>query len=137
MYFGRHKETGDYTFYSISGFLEDETKISDEEYEEFIRSGCGYIIKGDDGKPKYIQKLCDPSIEYRLQERMYLHRNTDDDFAKYSRNIRLGIDVEYSQSVLNYIDQYNQQVSETVNQEGFPQEVVYPEYKIPEKPINT
>ena len=94
-------------------------------------------LKGDDGKPTYIQKLCDPSIEYRLQERMYLHRNTDDDFAKYSRNIRLGIDVEYSQSALNYIDQYNQQVSETVNQEGFPQEVVYPEYKLPEKPINT
>ena len=132
MYFGKSKTTGEYTFSFIKENLDNAIEISDEEHVNFISSGCGYITADENGFPI----LVDPPAhiyteEERLRERATIHANTDNDYAKYSRQVRLGIDVEHSQAVLNYIDQYNQQVSETVNQEGFPQEVTYPEYVLP------
>lgn len=71
------------------------------------------------------------TLEERLQERIKLHEATDDDFAKYSRQVRCNVDMPHSQQVLDYIDSYNIQVSDTVNQPNYPQEVTYPEYKLP------
>lgn len=139
MYFGKSKNTGNYTFSFIEGMLDEAVEISDEQHRVLINCSDDEMWSADEnGNPIIIKRPAHIfTEEERLEERVIYHSNTDNDYAKYSRNIRLGIDVEYSQSVLNYIDQYNQQVSETVNQEGFPQEVVYPEYKLPEKPINT
>ena len=132
MYFGKSKITGDYTFSFIEENLNNAIEISDEEHANFISSGCGYITADENGRPIFGEQPKHIFTEEdRLHERVYLHENTDNDYAKYSRQVRLGIDVEHSQAVLDYIDQYNQQVSDTVNQEGFPQEVTYPEYILP------
>lgn len=69
----------------------------------------------------------------RTAERASLHKQTDDDCMKYLRNIRLNIDTEYSNKCIEYIDSYNQAVSDTVNSPDYPQNVVYPEYKLPER----
>ena len=71
------------------------------------------------------------SVDERESERRTLHKNTDEDYAKYSRQVRMNIDKEHSQAILDYIDEYNLEVSNTVYQAGFPLEVVYPEYKLP------
>lgn len=78
---------------------------------------------------KYEEKVW--TQEERLQERTKLHTATDNDYAKYARQVRLNVDMPHSQQVLDYIDQYNFQVSETVNQPNFPQEVTYPDYILP------
>ena len=44
-----------------------------------------------------------------------------------------GDDTEYSNKCIEYIDSYNQAVSDTVNSPDYPQNVVYPEYKLPER----
>ena len=67
----------------------------------------------------------------RTAERKRLHEATDNDYAKYARQVRCNIDLEHSQAVLDYIDQYNIAVSDTVNQPNYPQEVSYPKYVPP------
>ena len=47
------------------------------------------------------------TVEERLEERTALHKATDADYAKYSRQVRCNIDMPHSQQVLDYIDQYN------------------------------
>lgn len=97
--------------------------------------GCvpaGFVWAVSEGhlvQVKYDTKVWTDSDRYT--ERQMLHSDTDSDYAKYSRQVRLGIDVEHSQATLDYIDAYNQEISNTVNQAGYPQEVVYPEYKLP------
>lgn len=86
-------------------------------------------VDGDFTVQKYSEKQW--TQEERLQERTNLHIKTDNDYAKYARQVRLNVDMPHSQEVLDYIDQYNLEVSETVNQPNFPQEVVYPEYHLP------
>lgn len=133
MYFGKSKNTGNYTFSFIEGMLDEAVEISDEQHRVLINCSDDEMWSADEnGNPIIIKR---PAHKYteeeRLRERAILHENTDNDYAKYSRQVRLGIDVEHSQAILDYIDQYNQQVSDTVNQEGFPQDVTYPEYTLP------
>ena len=133
MYFGKSKINGNYTFAFDEGSLNNPVFVSNEQHKEIFRNkGDKRLSADENGFPI----LVDPPAhiyteEERLRERVFIHANTDNDYAKYSRQVRLGIDVEHSQAVLDYIDQYNQQVSDTVNQEGFPQEVTYPEYVLP------
>ena len=133
MYFGKSKINGNYTFAFDEYSLDSPVFVSNEQHKEIFRKIGGKRLSADEnGFPI----LVDPPAhiyteEERLRERATIHANTDNDYAKYSRQVRLGIDVEHSQAVLDYIDQYNQQVSDTVNQEGFPQEVTYPEYVLP------
>ncbi len=69
--------------------------------------------------------------EERIAERTQLHTATDNDYAKYARQVRCNVDAEYSQTVLTYIDQYNLEVSDTANSPTYPQTVMYPEYTLP------
>ena len=71
--------------------------------------------------------------EERIAERTQLHTATDNDYAKYARQVRCNVDAEYSQTVLTYIDQYNLAVSDTANSPTYPQTVMYPEYILPSR----
>ena len=71
--------------------------------------------------------------EERIAERTQLHTATDNDYAKYARQVRCNVDAEYSQTVLTYIDQYNLEVSDTANSPTYPQTVMYPEYTLPSR----
>lgn len=107
-------------------------EVTEKEYRDTFQAEEYYAWRVVNGKlelQKYEEKIW--TTDDRLQERIKLHEATDDDFAKYARQVRLNIDAPHSQQVLDYIDQYNYQVSETVNQPNFPQEVTYPEYKLP------
>ena len=107
-------------------------EITESEYQQTLCCREYYAWRVVDGKlelQQYEERIY--TSEERLQERIKLHEATDDDFAKYSRQVRCNVDMPHSQQVLDYIDQYNLQVSDTVNQPNFPQEVTYPEYHLP------
>lgn len=109
-----------------------DLEVSEEEYNQTLSQPVYYAWRVVDGHlelQQYEEKIYTP--EERLQERIKLHEATDNDFAKYSRQVRCNVDMPHSQQVLDYIDSYNLQVSDTVNQPKFPQEVTYPEYKLP------
>lgn len=117
--------------YNLSDEVQ-ELEVDDDEFSKTLSSNEFYQWRVVDGKlelQKYEEKVW--TQEERLQERMELHKVTDQDFAKYSRQVRLKIDMPHSQEVLDYIDSYNLQVSNTVNEVGFPQNVTYPEYNLP------
>ena len=110
----------------------DSIEVDDDVYAETL--GCPEyhawrVVNGELVIQPYEEKRW--TVDERLQERVKLHEATDDDYAKYSRQVRLNIDMPHSQQVLDYIDQYNLDVSNTVNQPNFPQEVTYPDYILP------
>ena len=118
-------------------FLKDddslvEYDISEEEFYKLTSNIVDFWWKYKDGslvQERYRQTIY--SEEDRLQERTRLHKATDQDYAKYARQVRCNVDMPHSQEVLDYIDSYNLQVSNTVNEVGFPQNVTYPEYNLP------
>lgn len=117
--------------YNLNDYF-GEIEVENSEYEKTMYSELYHawrVVDGELVQQQYEEKQW--TVEERLQERTKLHTQTDNDYAKYSRQVRLGIDIEHSQHILDYIDQYNYQVSDTVNQEGFPQTVTYPEYILP------
>ena len=132
VYFGKNKE-GVYTFAINTVQFDEYTIVDQNKFYEITRQLCSTNCLGadEDGNPIIIDKVAKVTVEDRLIERRALHKATDEDYAKYSRQVRMNIDKEHSQAILDYIDEYNLEVSNTVNQVGFPQEVVYPEYKLP------
>lgn len=109
-----------------------ELEVDEDTYELTMSSNeymAWRVVNGELVQEQYETKIW--TLEERLQERIKLHEVTDDDFAKYSRQVRCNVDMPHSQQVLDYIDQYNLQVSDTVNQPNFPQEVTYPVYQLP------
>ena len=113
---------------------EEEIPVSEDEY--FMTFTCPqyYAWRVVDGKLECQQyEVKQWTDAERTAERTSLHEKTDDDCMKYLRNIRLNIDTEYSNKCIEYIDSYNQAVSDTVNSPDYPQNVVYPEYKLPER----
>lgn len=109
-----------------------ELEVSDEVFNETRYSEQYYawrVVNGNLVKQKYEDKIW--TTDERLQERIALHEKTDNDYQKYARQVRCNIDMPHSQQVLDYIDQYNLQVSDTINQPDFPQEVTYPIYQLP------
>lgn len=120
--------------YPLNIQIDDSCKYIEVEESNDPTSLCseGYVWAVKDGKPVLIKhKTREWTASDRHFERANLHIRTDSDYAKYSRQVRMNIDKEHSQAILDYIDEYNLEVSNTVNQAGFPQEVVYPEYKLP------
>lgn len=110
----------------------DSIEVSEEQYQDTLSCNKYYawrVVNGELVQEQYETKIW--TTDERLQERVKLHEATDDDFAKYSRQVRCNVDMPHSQQVLDYIDQYNIQVSNTVNQPNFPQEVTYPTYQLP------
>ena len=117
-----------YNFSDVQG----EMEVSQEDYEKTLSQPiyCAWrVLNNVLELQQYEEKIW--TADERLQERIKLHEATDDDFAKYSRQVRLNIDMPHSQQVLDYIDEYNLQVSDTVDQPNFPQEVTYPDYHLP------
>lgn len=113
---------------------EEEIPVSEDEY--FMTFTCPqyYAWRVVEGKLECQQyEVKQWTDAERTAERASLHEKTDDDCMKYLRNIRLNIDTEYSNKCIEYIDSYNQAVSDTVNSPDYPQNVVYPEYKLPER----
>ena len=109
-------------------------EVDDTTYNNTFAIRQHYAWKVKDGqliKEQYEVKIW--TVEERLQERVKLHSATDDDYLKYARNVRNNVDLEYSESCCQYIDNFNLQVSDTVNQEGYPQTVSYPVYNLPER----
>lgn len=120
--------------YPLNIEIDESCRFIEVEENEDPTSICseGYVWAVKDGKPTLIKhETMHWTILDRYNERVNLHMRTDTDYAKYSRQVRMNIDKEHSQAILDYIDEYNLEVSNTVNQAGFPQEVVYPEYKLP------
>lgn len=134
VYFCRRPD-GELVFTFIPGEDYDILKqMTMDEHKAFIQNlnKSGYALSVDeDGNPIMIPSIHQYTNEERETERRLLHEATDNDYAKYARQVRCNIDVEYSQKVLNYIDQYNIAVSDTVNQSNYPQDVTYPEYVLP------
>jgi hypothetical protein len=136
-----------YIYYNIDGwicerypYLFDKStsvgslEVNEEEYNKTLISNAYYAWRIVDGKlvnEQYEEKIW--TVEERLQERINLHSATDDDYLKYARNVRNNVDLEYSELCCQYIDNFNLQVSDTVNQEGYPQTVSYPVYNLPER----
>lgn len=109
-----------------------ELEVTDDEFSKTLYSEKYYqwrVVNGELILDRYEEKQW--TQDERLQERIELHKATDDDYAKYARQVRCNVDMPHSQQVLDYIDQYNLQVSNTVNQPDFPQEVTYPTYQLP------
>jgi len=109
-------------------------EVNAMEYNDSFSTCSCYAWKVVDGKlvnEQYEEKIW--TVEERLQERINLHSATDDDYLKYARNVRNNVDLEYSELCCQYIDNFNLQVSDTVNQEGYPQTVSYPVYNLPER----
>lgn len=120
--------------YPLNIQIDDSCKYIEVEESNDPTSLCseGYVWAVKDGKLTLINhETRQWTASDRYIERSNLHTRTDSDYAKYSRQVRMNIDKEHSQAILDYIDEYNLEVSNTVNQAGFPQEVVYPEYKLP------
>lgn len=112
--------------------VEGSLDVSEEVYQDTLYSKECYawrVVDGELVQQKYEEKQW--TQDERLQERIKLHKATDDDYSKYARQVRLNVDMPHSQQVLDYIDQYNLQVSNTVNSPNFPQEVTYPVYQLP------
>lgn len=106
-------------------------EVEDSEYNESFYTRQYYAWRIVDGKlVNELYEVKKWTAEERLEERRHLHKATDEDYAKFSRQVRMNVDTEHSQACLDYIDQYNLEVSNTVNQPNFPQEVTYPEYSI-------
>lgn len=131
-YFGKDK-SGKYIFTLTTYNLKEYVEVESKEHYEITSKLCSknQLSADENGRPILIDRVITISEDDRLVERRVLHKATDEDYAKYSRQVRMNIDKEHSQAILDYIDQYNLEVSNTVNQAGFPQEVVYPEYKLP------
>ena len=107
-------------------------EVTNEQYEMTCYGKAYYawrVVNGELVQDLYEVKQW--TQDERLQERIKLHKATDDDYSKYARQVRLNVDMPHSQQVLDYIDQYNLQVSNTVNSPNFPQEVTYPVYQLP------
>ena len=120
--------------YPLNIEIDESCRFIEVEENEDPTSLCseGYVWAVKDGKLTLIEhETRQWTVSDRYIERSNLHTQTDSDYAKYSRQVRMNIDKEHSQAILDYIDEYNLEVSNTVNQVGFPQEVVYPEYKLP------
>lgn len=110
--------------------VESYIEIEDDDFT--LYSEKYYAWRVVDGKLEIQQyEIKQWTDEERTEERRRLHEATDNDYAKYSRQVRCNIDSEHSQAILDYIDQYNIAVSDTVNQDNYPQEVTYPEYNLP------
>ncbi len=69
---------------------------------------------------------------FRIAERKSLHESTTNDTMEALRKIRDGDQTHDWGLWLAMLDQYNADVSATVNQESYPNRVVYPDY--PTKP---
>lgn len=130
------KKDDDYSF----SFDKDEEgwvvlkEMTLDEHKAFIQdlNKAGYRLSADgDDNPIMIPYVHQWTEAERTSERKRLHEATDNDYAKYARQVRCNIGLEHSQAVLDYIDQYNLAVSDTVNQPNYPQEVSYPEYTLP------
>lgn len=94
-----------------------ENVLSKAEYEQ-IRATAPYTNIPDDAWNDGLQTMV----------RTILYENTDGDRAKAERNIRLGIEVEANQKILDGIDAYCQAVAETKDAKGYPTNVpVYPD----------
>ena len=120
--------------YPLNIQIDDSCRFIEVEECNDPTSLCseGYVWAVKDGKFTLIKyETRQWTVSDRYIERSNLHTKTDADYAKYSRQVRMNVDKEHSQAILDYIDEYNLEVSNTVNQAGFPQEVVYPEYKLP------
>lgn len=114
---------------------ENQYQFIEVDEDDYLKTLCcnqyceWRVVDGQLVEQQFEEKIY--TVDERLQERIKLHEATDDDFAKYSRQVRCNVDMPHSQQVLDYIDSYNLQVSDTVNQPNFPQEVTYPEYRLP------
>lgn len=117
--------------YDLTDYI-GELEVTEEEYDKTKYSRDNYAWRVVDGQlefQQYASKIW--TLDERLEERIKLHEATDNDYAKYARQVRCNVDMPHSQQVVDYIDQYNLQVSDTVNQPNFPQEVTYPIYQLP------
>lgn len=132
IYYNKDGWICDRGYEGIDNTYQGSIEVSDEEFEDSFYTEAYYAWRVVDNKlVNQIFQEKQWTQEERLEERTKLHEKTDADYAKYSRQVRCNVDMPYSQQVLDYIDQYNLQVSDTVNQPNFPQEVTYPEYKLP------
>lgn len=133
IYFGKDINSKEYCFSLDYSNLEDYIKYPSSKHLELIqklKSNSEFSID-ENGNPIVVQKKRIWTESERINERASIHKMTDSDYAKYSRQVRMNIDKEHSQAILDYIDAYNLEISDTVNQPGYPQEVMYPEYKLP------
>ena len=105
------------------GYGYDPTKTGDERFiRPELPEGWEYDEQGNPWDPE----------RFRSAERKELHAETTDDTMMALRMIRNGDTSRDWNGWLDRLDAYNTAISDTVDQPGYPHDVVYPDY--PTKP---